>query len=143
MRSYNLLFAAVLVFQSQARVEDIRPDDMEQAINYIFTGDINPPSDNFIFPTIVDRGNCVVSVRDASQTFQRIYYFNNVNENGFGLIRKRFGSYLKLEGDLHVINNGGQMMKYFEISVYGDPERSLHALASLYDRWCKIRPTKF
>jgi len=128
--------------QARAAAED---DVLQQAINYVFTGTIDPQDG----PEIVDRKSCVVVVPEPRFKRYARYYFTRFKMDVARFSKKYSGhdvSYeLEVEGDsvlLEFLKPDKTTVDYgfksAHISLPGNIDRTEKALALIFSEYCKV-----
>jgi hypothetical protein len=128
--------------QARAAAED---DVLQQAINYVFTGTIDPQDG----PEIVDRKSCVVVVPEPRFKRYARYYLTRFKMDVARFSKKYSGhdvSYeLEVEGDsvlLEFLKPDKTTVDYgfksAHISLPGNIDRTEKALALIFSEYCKV-----
>jgi len=128
--------------QARAAAED---DVLQQAINYVFTGTIDPQDR----PEIVDRKSCVVVVPEPRFKRYARYYLTRFKMDVARFSKKYSGhdvSYeLEVEGDsvlLEFLKPDKTTVDYgfksAHISLPGNIDRTEKALALIFSEYCKV-----
>ena len=128
--------------QARAAAED---DVLQQAINYVFTGTIDPQDG----PEIVDRKSCVVVVSEPRFKRYARYYLTRFKMDVARFSKKYSGhdvSYeLEVEGDsvlLEFLKPDKTTVDYgfksAHISLPGNIDRTEKALALIFSEYCKV-----
>jgi len=139
-----LLLTAPL--QTRAVAED---DVLQQAVNYVFTGRIDPQDG----PAIVDRKSCVIVVPDAKYKRHIMYYLNRFRMESSRISKIYSGaqvSYeLEVEGDdtiVEYLNNGKNTVEFglksTHISLPGNIDQTEKALHLIFHEYCKVEKPK-
>ena len=122
------------------------PDDrFQQAVNYVFTGKLDPPNG----PEIVDRKSCVVLVPEPKFNRYARYYLSRFKMDTARISKKYAGSQmlydLEVEGDgvlLEYLKPDKSTVDYgfrsAHISLPGDPDQTEKALALIFSQYCKL-----
>lgn len=137
------LFSWTVPLQTQAMAED---DVFQQAINYIFTGRIDP--DPKQQPEIVDRSACVVVVPESNFSGYARYYLKRFKMD-ISRISKRYAGRrifyrLEVEGD-NIIFKSLQVdkttvefgLRSAHISLPGNIDQTEKALKLVFTDYCK------
>jgi hypothetical protein len=143
-----LAVASVLCWSPlQARAAD---DDLfQQAVNYVFTGRIDPPE----APEIVDRKSCIVVMRDPKYKRYIRYYLSRFRMDGANFSKTYAGSRvlynLEIEGDNVLIEYLSadkatvlQGYKSAQIALPGNIEQTQKALNIIFRDYCKTDQQK-
>jgi hypothetical protein len=128
--------------QARAAAED---DVLQQAVNYVFTGRIDPEDS----PEIVDRKSCVVVVPEPKLKRYARYYLTRFKMDVARVSKKYSGhdvSYeLEVEGDsvlLEFLKPDKTTVDYgfksAHISLPGNIDRAEKALALIFADYCKV-----
>jgi hypothetical protein len=149
----RLLFAVAVAsllwtvpLQTRVAAED---DVFQEAINYVFTGKIDPRDG----PEIVDRKSCVVVVRDPKFKRYARYYLSRFKMDVARITKKYSGSQifyeLEVEGDdvvLEYLNidktTVEQGYKSAQISLPGNVDQTQKALHLIFSDSCKADKPK-
>ena len=124
-------------------------DVFQQAVNYVFTGSIDPPDG----PEIVDRKSCVIVLRDPKFNRYIRYYLSRFNMDGAIFGKKYSGSRpyyeLDVKGDDVVIEylnpdkkTVTQGYRSAQIPLPGDIEQTQKALRIIFTDHCKAEKPK-
>lgn len=142
-----LTIAALAIFGAVALQPPAmaQADLFQQAVNYVFTGQINPQNG----PEIVDRESCIVVMRDPN--FQRyIRYYLSRFKMDDALFDKKYSGRsvyyeLSVKGDDVVIEYLNldkktvvQGYRSANISLPGDIDQTRKALRIIFDDYCKV-----
>jgi hypothetical protein len=137
------LAAAAALFTSA--VASSEADRFQQAVNYVFTGRIDPPE----APEIVDRDACVVVVRDIKYSRYARYYLGRFRMDD-ALFDKRYSGsrvnyVLDVKGDdviLEYLSSDkrtvAQSYRSAQVSLPGDIDQTRKALQIVEDH-CKAK----
>jgi len=138
-----VLFSWMAPLQTRAATED---DVFQQAINYIFTGRIDPDSKRQ--PEIVDRDACVVVVPESNFSGYARYYLKRFKMN-VSRISKRYAGrrvfyQLEVEGDNVIVESLKADkttvdfgLRVAHISLPGDIDQTEKALKLIFAEYCK------
>jgi hypothetical protein len=124
-------------------------DKFAQAVNYVFTGRIDPPDP----PQIVDRESCVVVMREPKFNKYVRYYLSRFNMGEALFDKKYSGSRvlyeLDVKGDEPVIEylspdkkSVVQSFRSAQISLPGDIDLTQKALKIIFTDYCKEEKPK-
>jgi hypothetical protein len=127
--------------QAQAATED---DRFQQAVNYVFTGSIDPKD----APEIVDRKSCVVMVPDRKFKRYARYYLGRFKMDTARISKKYSGPQilyeLEVEGDdvvLEFVSLDKTTVAYgfksAHISLPGNFDQTEKALQIIFSEFCK------
>lgn len=119
-------------------------DRFQQAVNYVFTGKLDPPNP----PEIVDRKTCVVLVAEPKFNRYARYYLNHFKMDTARISKKYAGSQtlyeLEVEGDdvvFEYLKADKRTVDYgfrsTHISLPGDPDQTEKAFALIFSQYCK------
>jgi len=126
------------------------PDDrFQQAVNYVFTGKLDPPNE----PEIVDRKSCVVLVPEPKFNRYARYYLSRFKMDTARISKKYAGAQtlydLEVEGDgvlLEYLKPDKSTVDYgfrsAHISLPGDPDQTEKALHLIFTEHCKAAEPK-
>jgi hypothetical protein len=139
-------FVLTMLPQAQAAAED---DVLQQAVNYVFTGSIDPQNG----PEIVDRKSCVVVVPEPKFKRYARYYLGRFKMDVSRVSKKYSGhdvSYeLEVEGDSVVLEflksdrtTADYGFKTAHIALPGNIDRTEKALALIFAEYCKVEKPK-
>src|SRR5260370_4611183 len=128
--------------QARAAAED---DVLQQAVNYVFTGNIDPRDG----PEIADRKSCVVVVPEPKLKRYARYYLNRFKMDVSRVSKKYSGhdvSYeLEVEGDSVILEflkpdktTVDYGFKSAHIALPGNIDRTEKALALIFAEYCKV-----
>ena len=144
---WSLAVAAVSFFGTAAlQLRAMADDDLfQQAVNYVFTGRIDPQDG----PEIVDRKSCVVVVPEPKHKRYARYYLSRFKMDVARISKKYSGhdvSYdLEVEGDsvlLEFLKPDKTTVDYgfksAHISLPGNIDRTEKALALIFSEYCKV-----
>ena len=145
-----LLFATVAALVHLALLARAVADDVfQQAVNYIFTGTIDPKT----APEIVDRKSCIVVVPDPRFNRFARYYLSRFKMN-VSLISKKYSGTrtlyeLDVDGDDVILEYLGpdrttvlEAFKSAQISLPGDFDRTQKAMKIVFSDTCKAEESK-
>jgi hypothetical protein len=129
--------------QDQAAAAD---DLFQNAVNYVFTGRIDPPQ----APEIVDRQSCVVVLRDPKYDRYIRYYMSRFRMDTADFSKTYAGSQvlydLEVDSDnvlLEYLDNEKKIVtrayKSAHIPLLGNIEQSQKALKIIFSDYCKAR----
>jgi len=139
------LLAACCLGLGIAQSHAIGADDrFQQAVNYVFTGKLDPPDP----PEIVDRKTCVVLVAEPKFNRYARYYLNRFKMDTARISKKYAGSQtlheLEVEGDdvvFEYLKADKRTVDYgfrsTHISLPGDPDQTEKAFALIFSQCCK------
>ena len=124
-------------------------DVFQQAVNYVFTGNIDPPDG----PEIVDRKSCVIVMRDPKFNRYIRYYLSRFNMDDAIFGKKYSGSRpyyeLDVKGDDVVIEylnpdkkTVAQGYRSAQIPLPGDIDLTQKALRIIFTDHCKAEKPK-
>jgi hypothetical protein len=124
-------------------------DVFQQAVNYVFTGSIDPQSG----PEIVDRKSCVIVLRDPKFNRYIRYYLSRFNMDGAIFGKKYSGARpyyeLDVKGDDVVIEylnpdkkTVAQGYRSAQIPLPGDIDQTQKALRIIFTDHCKAEKPK-
>jgi len=124
-------------------------DVFQQAVNYVFTGSIDPPDG----PEIVDRKSCVIVLRDPKFNRYIRYYLGRFNMDGAIFGKKYSGSRsyyeLDVKGDDVVIEylnldkkTVAQGYRSAQIPLPGDIDQTQKALRIIFADHCQAEKPK-
>jgi len=137
---------AIVAWQAPALSE---VDVFQQAVNYVFTGNIDPP----VGPEIVDRKSCVVVMHDPKYNRYIRYYLSRFNMDDAIFGKKYSGSHpyyeLDVKGDDVVIEylnldkkTVAQGYRSAQIPLPGDIDQTQRALRLIFTDHCKAEKPK-
>jgi hypothetical protein len=140
------LLLTIVFFQAPAWSE---ADVFQQAVNYVFTGNIAPQD----APEIVDRKSCVIVMRDPKYNRYIRYYLNRFNMDDAIFGKKYSGSQpyyeLDVKGDGVVIEylnpdktTVAQGYRSAQIPLPGDIDQTQKALRLIFSDHCKAEKPK-
>ena len=136
MPAMRRLVPFVLALAATAATAAPSKDDvLQQAVNYVFTGQVNPQ----VPPRIVDRQKCVVVVPDRKYNRFARYYLNRFNMHEAMYTKRYSGSQvsyeLDIEGNAVILEylaadrtTVTEAFKSAQISLPGDIDRTKKAL---------------
>jgi hypothetical protein len=142
-RSACLAIVAVLGIASPAQAEE--PDRLfVQAVNYIFTGRIDPPDG----PEITDAKSCIVVVPEPKFNRYARYYLNRVKLGTARISKKYAGPQVIYEWE---VESDDVIFEYLKpdkktvdygfrsahIALPGNVEQTERAIALIYSKYCK------
>jgi hypothetical protein len=142
-RSACLAIVAVLGIASTAQAEE--PDRLfVQAVNYIFTGRIDPPDG----PEITDAKSCIVVVPEPKFNRYARYYLNRVKLGTARISKKYAGPQVIYEWE---VESDDVIFEYLKpdkktvdygfrsahIALPGNVEQTERAIALIYSKYCK------
>jgi hypothetical protein len=142
-RSACLAIAAVLAIAITAQAEE--PDRLfVQAVNYIFTGRIDPPDG----PEITDAKSCIVVVPEPKFNRYARYYLNRIKLETARISKKYAGPQItyewEVEGDdviFEYLKPDKKTVDYgfrsAHIALPGNVEQTERAIALIYSKYCK------
>ena len=124
-------------------------DVFQQAVNYVFTGNIDPQGG----PEIVDRKSCVIVLRDPKYNRYIRYYLSRFNMDGAIFGKKYSGARpyyeLDVKGDDVVIEylnpdkkTVAQGYRSAQIPLPGDIDQTQKALHIIFTDHCKAEKPK-
>jgi hypothetical protein len=139
-------FLSLASLQIHARGET---DLFQQAVNYIFTGQVDPQNG----PEIVDRKSCVILLRDPNFNQYIRYYLSRFKMDDALFDKKYSGSRISYEmsikGDDTVIEylkpdkkTVIQAYRSAQISMPGDIDQTRKALRIVFTNYCKADTPK-
>ena len=119
-------------------------DRFQQAVNYVFTGKLDPPNP----PEIVDRKACIVLVAEPKFNRYARYYLTRFKMDTARISKKYAGSQtlheLEVEGDdvvFEYLKADKMTVDYgfrsTHISLPGDPDQTEKAFALIFSQYCK------
>jgi hypothetical protein len=147
-RSACLAIAAALAIASTAQAE--QPDRLfVQAVNYIFTGRIDPPDG----PEITDAKSCIVVVPEPKFNRYARYYLNRVKLETARISKKYAGPQVIYEWE---VESDDVIFEYLKpdkktvdygfrsahIALPGNVEQTERAIALIYSKYCKQEQQK-
>jgi len=139
----TLFWAAPLLIQAAA------DDVFQRAVNYVFTGRIDPPDS----PEIVDRKSCIVVVFESKFRSYVRYYLSRFQMDSSHISKTYSGrqiSYiLEVEGEDIIVEHlnpdkttVARAFKSAQISLPGDIDESEKALRLIFNDYCKPETRK-
>ena len=145
MHLFRLALAAavLLALVSQAGADGAE-DRFQQAVNYVFTGRIDPANG----PEIVDRQSCIVRVPEPKFNRYARYYLSRFKMETARISKKYAGAQtlyeLEVEGDDVILEylkpdktTADYGFRSAHISLPGDPDQAEKALALIFSQFCK------
>ena len=147
-RSASLAIAAVLAIASTAQAEE--PDRLfVQAVNYIFTGRIDPPDG----PEITDAKSCIVIIPEPKFNRYARYYLSRIKLDTARISKKYAGPQItyewEVEGDdviFEYLKPDKKTVDYgfrsAHIALPGNVEQTERAIALIYSKHCKREQQK-
>jgi hypothetical protein len=147
-RSACLAIAAALAIASTAQAE--QPDRLfVQAVNYIFTGRIDPPDG----PAITDAKSCIVVVPEPKFNRYARYYLNRLKLETARISKKYAGPQVIYEWE---VESDDVIFEYLKpdkktvdygfrsahIALPGNVEQTERAIALIYSKYCKQEQQK-
>ena len=142
-RTACLAIAAVLAIAGTVQAEE--PDRLfVQAVNYIFTGRIDPPDG----PEITDAKSCIVVVPEPKFNRYARYYLNRIKLETARISKKYAGPQViyewEVEGDdviFEYLKPDKKTVDYgfrsAHIALPGNVEQTERAIALIYSKYCK------
>jgi hypothetical protein len=138
-----LTLAALLALVSQAGAVGAE-DRFLQAVNYVFTGRIDPVNG----PEIVDRQACIVRVPEPKLNRYARYYLSRFKMDTARISKKYAGSQtlyeLEVDGDDIILEylkpdkiTADYGFRSAHILLPGDPDQTEKALALIFSQYCK------
>jgi len=139
-------FLSLASFQTRAQGET---DLFQQAVNYIFTGYVDPQNG----PEIVDRKSCVILLRDPNFNQYIRYYLSRFKMDDALFDKKysgsRVSSEMTIKGDDTVIEylkpdkkTVIQAYRSAQIALPGDIDQTRKALRIVFTNYCKADTPK-
>lgn len=144
-RNGHLALVAVIAIAGTVQVVAQEPDHVfVQAVNYLFTGRIDPPDG----PEIVDAKSCVVIVPEPKFNRYARYYLNRIRLDTARISKKYAGPQVlyewEVEGDdviFEYLKPDKKTVDYgfrsAHISLPGIIEQTERAIALIYSKYCK------
>jgi hypothetical protein len=142
--AHLLMPAFLLVAMLAGQRADALEDRFQEAVNYVFTGKVDPPNP----PEIVDRTSCVVLVPEPKFNRYARYYLSRFRMDAARISKKYAGSQTLYELE---VEGGDTIVEYLKpdktsvdygfrsahISLPGEPEPTEKALALIFSQYCK------
>jgi len=147
-RTACLAIAAVFAVAATAQAEE--PDRLFlQAVNYIFTGRIDPPD----APEITDAKSCIVVIAEPKFNRYARYYLSRIKVDSARISKKYAGPQIayewEVEGDdviFEYLKPDKKTVDYgfrsAHIALPGNIEQTERAIALIYSKYCKQEQKK-
>ena len=142
--AHFLMPASLLVATLAGQLADAVEDRFQEAVNYVFTGKVDPPN----APEIVERKSCVVLVPEPKFNRYARYYLTRFHMDTAHISKKYAGAQtlyeLEVEGEDTIVEylkpdrtSVDYGFRSAHIPLPGDPEPTEKALALIFSQYCK------
>jgi hypothetical protein len=150
VRLFSIAAIAALLWTASLQTSALPADDLfQQAVNYVFTGSLDPQNG----PEILDRKSCVVVVPEPRFNRPVKYYLKRFKMDGSRIIKKYAGTQvlyeLEVEGDDTIVEYlkpdkiaVDYGFKSAHISLPGNIDQTERALHLIFADFCKMEKPK-